>query len=81
MVVDASVQFKQIAQLDDSLTVTARIESMGRARMVFLQQVCRKDVLLCEGCFVVACLDSQTRKPTAITESLRNKLNPDTNSS
>ncbi|KEQ16696.1 tol-pal system-associated acyl-CoA thioesterase [Endozoicomonas numazuensis] len=81
VVVDASVQFKQIAQLDDSLTVTAQVESMGKARMTFLQKVWREDVLLCEGRFVVACLDSETRKPTAITESLRNKLSPDTNSS
>ncbi|WP_062265708.1 tol-pal system-associated acyl-CoA thioesterase [Endozoicomonas arenosclerae] len=81
VVVDASVQFKQIAQLDDALTVTASIESMGRAKMVFVQQVWRGETLLCTGHFVVACLDSNTRRPTAITESLRNKLSPVTNSS
>nr|WP_306670820.1 MULTISPECIES: tol-pal system-associated acyl-CoA thioesterase [unclassified Endozoicomonas] len=77
VVVDASVQFRHIAQLDDSVIVTVRVESMGRARMVFQQQCFLEDVLLCEGRFVVACLDSRSRKPTAITESLRNKLSPD----
>ncbi|WP_276576720.1 tol-pal system-associated acyl-CoA thioesterase [Endozoicomonas sp. 4G] len=81
VVVDASVQFKQTARLDDALTVTVRIESMGKARMVFLQQCFREGVLLCEARFVVACLDSQSRKPTAITESLRKKLSSDDNSS
>ncbi|WP_422134457.1 tol-pal system-associated acyl-CoA thioesterase [Endozoicomonas sp. ALD040] len=80
VVVDASVQFKHIARLDDSLNVTVAVESMGKARMVFLQQCFREGLLICEGRFVVACLNSQSRKPTAITESLRNKLSPDSNS-
>ena len=76
VVVDAAIRYRQPAKLDDALKVTAVIQSLGRARMTFTQQVFRDDILLCEGQFVIGCLNSETMKPVAITESLRNKLSP-----
>lgn len=73
VVADSSVQFKRPALLDDELTVTAEIESTGRAKIVFQQQVLRGEELLCQGRFVIGCVDANTMKPVAITEALRNK--------
>ena len=73
VVADASVQYKRSARLDDALTVTAGLESVGRVRLVFIQSVLRGEELLCSGRFVIGSVNSESMKPAAITEALRNK--------
>ena len=79
VVTEAAIKFRRPAKLDDALSVTVEVESMGRARMTFVQKVLLNDELLCTGRFVVGCINSDTMKPAAITESLRNKLASVTN--
>ena len=73
VVADALVQYKCPARLDDELTITAGLESVGRAKLVFQQSVLLADKLLCQGRFVVGCVDSETLKPVAIDKTLRSK--------
>ncbi|WP_284041277.1 tol-pal system-associated acyl-CoA thioesterase [Vreelandella olivaria] len=51
------------AGLDDELTVSASVESIGRCRMTFGQQVRRNKELLCAATVEIACLSVETMKP------------------
>lgn len=73
VVADCSVQFRKSACLDDVLTVTSEIESVGKVRLVFRQKIFRHEELLCEGRFVIGCVNRQTMRPEAIYEELRKK--------
>lgn len=77
VVADCSVKFRRPAQLDDLLQVTAELESVGKVRLVFKQQVLRDDELLCEGRFVIGSVHSETMRPAAIPEALRNEVCPE----
>lgn len=74
VVADCSVKFRQSAKLDDLLQVTAELETIGKVRLVFKQKIFRDEQLLCEGRFVIGSIHSDTMRPVAICEELRNKL-------
>ena len=74
VVADCSVRFRRPARLDDQLTVTTELESMGKVRLVFRQKIYRNDEMLCEGLFTVGSVHSDTMRPVAIAEELRNRL-------
>ena len=61
------------AQLDDLVTVTARIKEMGRSRVTLLQEVRRGDELLTEGEVHLVCVTVDTFKPTAVPDMLRDQ--------
>ncbi|AVI63438.1 tol-pal system-associated acyl-CoA thioesterase [Halomonas sp. M1] len=51
------------ARLDDQLVVSASVETIGRCRMTFEQQVRRNEELLCAATVEIACLSAKTLKP------------------
>ena len=73
VVVDCALSFKRSAQLDDLIHITEKIESISKVKLIFQQQVWRDGALLCEGRFVIASVHSETLRPIAIPEKLRNK--------
>ncbi len=68
VVAEANVKYHQPAKLDDNLWATADMESMGRSRVVFYQQVLLQDNLrpLCTGRIVIACVNANTSKPARL---------------
>ena len=73
VVADCQVNYKRPALLDDLLKVTAEVESVGKVKLIFRQQVCRDNEVLCEGRFVIGCVHSETIRPASIPQELRNK--------
>ncbi len=70
----ANVQYRQPARIDDALDVTARISKLGKATLLFDQQVRRGNTLLCQAEIKVACVTADTLKPTAIPSALYKKF-------
>ena len=68
------VEYLRPALLDDELLASARIASIGRARLAFAQRILRGDELLCRGEVTVACVDPGTRRPCALPAPLRARL-------
>ena len=77
VVADCSVKFRWPARLDDLLQVTAELELVGKVRLVFKQRILRDNELLCEGRFVIGSVHSDTMRPAAIPEALRNEVCPE----
>ena len=68
------VDYHTSAELDDELTVTARVQKAGKVSAVFEQNVYRDGQLLCGGTVKVACVDCDTRQPVAIPAELAERL-------
>ncbi|MBG7601418.1 MAG: tol-pal system-associated acyl-CoA thioesterase [Gammaproteobacteria bacterium] len=66
----ASVDYFLPARLDELLDVSLILKKRGRASLLFEQQVCRGDVLLCQGEILLACVDASSFKPTAIPQAV-----------
>lgn len=64
--------FLKPAQLEDELVVSAGIEQMKKASMVFSQSIVRKadQQLLVNARIVVACVDAETFKPARLPDAL-----------
>ena len=69
----ASIDYLQPARLDELLDVSLMLKKRGRASLLFEQQVRRGDVLLCQGEILLACVDVNRFKPTAIPQAVINK--------
>lgn len=69
-----SLEFAKPARLDDSLSVSVRLESLGRVRCVFLQEVRRDDEVLVKARVTVASVAGESMKPVEIPEGLRKKM-------
>ncbi|SDS74791.1 tol-pal system-associated acyl-CoA thioesterase [Pseudomonas oryzae] len=69
----AEARYLAPARLDDELVVSAEVEELNRASLVFRQQVRRleDDAPLCEGRITVACVRADSFKPRAMPEALR----------
>ena len=71
------VKFRQPAQLDDELYVSASLAEVTGARVVF-DQVIRRGApdgeVLCDGIAQVACMDAVQRKPRRVPKALMNEL-------
>ena len=74
VVTAASVDFARPARLDDNLAVSVRLESLGKVRCVFAQEVRRDDEVLVKARITVACVTGEQMKPVEIPESLRRKM-------
>ena len=69
-----TTDFLRPARLDDALEVVSRLGELGRAQVVFDQQVERQGEILLTARVRVACLDLRRGKPTAIPAGLLEQL-------
>jgi acyl-CoA thioester hydrolase len=74
VVTQAAVEFLKPARLDDSVSVSVQLESLGKVRCVFTQEVRRDDDLLVRAKITVACVTGEHFKPAEIPEALRRKM-------
>jgi 4-hydroxybenzoyl-CoA thioesterase len=68
----AQVKYLSPARLDDELWITAQITKIGKATLLFNQQVMlgTTDQVLCEGQIKIACVAADTFKPCALPTQL-----------
>lgn len=66
----ADIRYLQPARMDDALTVTAQVQSLGRASLVFSQEVRRSDTTLAAATISIACVKRSDLKPRALPERL-----------
>jgi tol-pal system-associated acyl-CoA thioesterase len=69
-----AIDFVKPARLDESLAVSVRLESLGKVRCVFVQEVRRDDEVLVKAKVTVASVNSENMKPIEIPEGLRRKM-------
>jgi tol-pal system-associated acyl-CoA thioesterase len=69
-----AVDFVKPARLDDNLAVSVRLESVGRVRCIFEQEVRREDEVLVKARVTVACLVNESFKPAEIPAGLKRKM-------
>ena len=74
VVTSASIEFAKPARLDDTLAVSVRLESLGKVRCVFAQEVRRDDEVLVKARVTVASVTGENMKPVEIPEGLRKKM-------
>ena len=74
VVTSMAVDFLKAARLDDTLAVSVRLESLGKVRCVFVQEVRREDEVLVKAKVTVASLTAEAFKPAEIPEALRRKM-------
>lgn len=74
VVVNASIDYRRPARLDDCLTIRAEIAETARTYLVFEQQALRGDELLATAAVKVACLDAQSMAPARLPASLAMKI-------
>jgi acyl-CoA thioester hydrolase len=74
VVTSMSIDFQKAARLDDNLAVSVRLESLGKVRCVFVQEVRRDDEVLVVAKVTVASLTAETFKPVEIPAPLRRKM-------
>lgn len=66
----AQLDFISPARLDDYLTVTLRIEKLGRASVVFSQTISRNNIALVHCTTKIACVHGAAFTPTAMPADL-----------
>lgn len=69
-----SAEYLKPAKLDDALTVETRVESLGRAQLVFDQRIRRAGVLLLDAKIRVACIDPVLGKPKAMPRPIHEQF-------
>jgi acyl-CoA thioester hydrolase len=69
-----AVDFVKPARLDDNVAVSVHLESLGKVRSVFAQEIRRDDEVLVKARVTVACVTMDALKPTEIPEPLRKKM-------
>ena len=74
VVTAAAIDFARAARLDDNLAVSVRLESLGKVRCVFAQEIRRDDEVLVKASITVACVTGENFKPVEIPEGLRRKM-------
>ncbi len=74
VVTSAAIDFTRAARLDDVLTVSVRLESLGKVRCVFAQEIRRDDEILVGARITVACVTGENFKPAEIPQGLRKKM-------
>ena len=74
VVTAAAIDFARPARLDDTLAVSVRLESLGKVRCVFAQEIRRDDEVLVKARITVASVTGESFKPAEIPEALRKKM-------
>ena len=69
-----AAEFALAARLDDLLAVSVRLESLGKVRCVFAQEIRRDDEVLVRARVTVACVLGESFKPAPIPEPLKKKM-------
>ena len=70
-----AIDFLKPARLDDTLAVGVQLESLGKARCVFAQEIRREDEVLVRAKVTVACVAGETAlRPVELPEALRRKM-------
>lgn len=69
-----AIDFARPARLDDMVAVSVRLESLGKARCVFAQEIRRDDEVLVRARVTVACVLDGQMKPAEIPAALRRKM-------
>ena len=69
-----TAEYLKPARLDDELIVQSRIESLGRAQLVFAQHIERGDELLLEAKIRVACFDPLRGKAQAMPKEIHERF-------
>ncbi len=67
---DVALKYRGPATLDDQLTATAHLVRLGRASMVFAQEILRGEDVLVSGEVTVACVDREGVKPRPLPAAL-----------
>ena len=74
VVKNASIDYHAPARLDDEITLTLRIEKLGRASIQFVQQAYKGDLLLVEASVKVGCVDIATVRPRSLPADVADKM-------
>ncbi len=74
LVYELKVRYHQPARLNELLSVSAEVVTMGRASMVFRQRVERGPELLVEADVTLALVDRDRMKPVRISPTLAREL-------
>ena len=74
VVTSMAIEFVKAARLDETLAVSVRLESLGKVRCVFLQEVRREDEVLVKAKVTVASVSAEGFRPVEIPEGLRRKM-------
>ena len=74
VVTSMAIDFQKAAKLDDNLAVSVRLESLGKVRCVFAQEIRRDDEVLVSARITVACVTGEAFKPVEIPAALRKKM-------
>jgi acyl-CoA thioester hydrolase len=74
VVKSVTADYQAPARLDDCLEVRSSIERLGRASLIFLQEILRKEELLFSSRIIIACVDIARQRPTSIPSELRSRL-------
>lgn len=69
-----SIRYRRAARLDDELVVKTRVKSLGRASIVFEQNVWRGDELITEGEVRVGTISRAHMVPTPMPQDLYDKI-------
>ncbi len=69
-----TADFLRPARLDDTVAVSVKLESMGKVRCVFEQEIRRESEVLVKARVTVACVTGEAFKPVEIPEPLRRKM-------
>jgi acyl-CoA thioester hydrolase len=69
-----AADFAKPARLDDMVAVSVKLETLGKVRCTFEQEIRREDEVLVKAKVTVACLTVDTFKPVEIPEPLRRKM-------
>ena len=69
-----TIEFAKPARLDDAIAVSVQVESLGKVRCVFQQEIRREDEVLVRAKVTVACVTAEGFKPVEIPEALKRKM-------
>jgi acyl-CoA thioester hydrolase len=70
----ARIDYVAAARLDDELTLTLKVEKLGRASVQFAQQAWRGATLLSSADVKVGCIDAATMRPRAVPDHAAAKM-------
>ena len=79
VVSETTVKYHRPAQLDDLLTITAQVQHLGKASVVFAQQAWRGEVggtLLAAGTIRVGWVNAQTLQPSRMPAAVLHAMTP-----
>ncbi len=74
VVTSIAVDFVKPARLDDNVAVSVQLESLGKVRCVFVQEIRREDEVLARAKVTVACVAVQSFKPGEFPAPLKRKM-------